>query len=97
MILRAACLFLFACASLTLTGCQNMGQMANPLDGANRMIQAMGRSVGRLSADAKAEPLRLDAGEIERAREAELQRGALPENAPVPPAEASTDHVAFVR
>jgi hypothetical protein len=83
MILRTAGLFLFSCSALTLTSCQNMGHMANPLDGVNRMIQAMGRSVGRLSADAKVDTLRIDPADIERAHEAELQRGALPESAPL--------------
>jgi hypothetical protein len=93
MIVRTACLFLFCCASFALTGCQNMG---NPLDTAGRMLQAVTRSATRLSADAKPEALRLNAGEIERAREAELQNGALPGNAPTSP-DSSGNQVAFSR
>lgn len=73
MIVRTACLFLLSCASIALTSCQGM---ANPLDGANRMIQAMGRTVGIVSDASETDPLRLDATGLERAREDELQGGA---------------------
>ncbi|QIF05679.1 hypothetical protein [Roseimicrobium sp. ORNL1] len=69
-----------------LTSCQNMGQMANPLDGANRMIQAMGRSVGRLTGDATPSgQLHLETGEVKRALEAEQQGKPLPNIAPTTP------------
>lgn len=92
MFLRVVSLFLFLCSAITLTGCQGG---ANPLGGVTRMIEAMGRSVTRLSADAKPESLRLDPAEIERAREAELQRGALPENAPVDPGSSQSTENRF--
>lgn len=78
-----------------LTSCQNMGHMANPLDGVGRMMGAMGRSVGRLTGDATPSgPLHLEAGEVERALEAEQQDGAMPEIAPAQPV---GNHVALAR
>ena len=86
MILRTACLFLFTCSALTLTSCQGLGNMANPLDAVGRMVGAMGRSVGRLSSDAKPiGPLHLETGEVERAVEAEQRGEALPGIAPTQP------------
>lgn len=94
MIVRAARLFLFSCAAFAFTSCQNM---ANPLDGATRMLQAMGRSARILSDSSKTDAIRLDAGDIERAREAELQNGALPENAPTSPGGSGEHQFASAR
>jgi hypothetical protein len=79
---------------MALTSCQGM---ANPLDGANRMIQAMGRTVGVVSDASKTDPLRLDAAGLERAREDELQGGAsaLPGQAPNAGADRSDFRFAF--
>ncbi len=65
MNLRTTCLCLFVASAVVLTSCK-----ANPLGGFTRMGQAMGRSIGIGSGaeNDRVQPLRLDSGEIERAR-----------------------------
>lgn len=76
-----------------LTGCTGMG---NPLGGFTRMFQAMGRSVGLGAANERVQPVRLDAGEIERARNRTgTGEGTIPETEPS--REQATDHVALAR
>ncbi|MEZ0276297.1 MAG: hypothetical protein ACAH88_15415 [Roseimicrobium sp.] len=91
MNLRTTCLCLFVASAVVLTSCKS-----NPLGGFSRMGQAMGRSVGIGSGaeNDRAQPLRLDSGEIERARAATgAEENALPE----PAAPRVEDQVALAR
>lgn len=70
---RQSCLSLFVACALSLVSCEGLTRaIGTPFNTINRMFDSTNRSIQRvIEHDANGGPLRIDSGEIERAREGE--------------------------